>query len=55
MANDIETVCKRMVADANSQLEKYEKDQTTQAQRQALLEHGAAQESGLGNAEARVT
>ena len=27
MADDIETVCKRMVADANSQLEKYEKDQ----------------------------
>ena len=27
MADDIETVCKRMVADANAQLEKYEKDQ----------------------------
>lgn len=27
MADDIETVCKRMVADANSQLEKYEKEQ----------------------------
>ena len=28
MADDIETVCKRMVADANAQLEKYEKEQT---------------------------
>jgi hypothetical protein len=27
MADDIETVCKRMVADANAQLEKYEKEQ----------------------------
>ena len=28
MADDIETVCKRMVSDTNTRLEQYEKDQT---------------------------
>ncbi len=37
MADDIETVCKRMVADANAQLEKYEKEQKAAGKKPASM------------------